>query len=141
LWLATGQAKLGEEMEETKRKGDHQNLGMVLDKLVEAINDMSLEVTLEDCGGDILEDVEALDSIPVPKPRRDTERRELQKDGESTQAAEGWDIDGAVQRGEVEIKLVPFSLPFRTRQLPDRLADSVKALWEMDIGGQTGPRK
>ena len=128
-------------MEETKRKGDHQNLGMVLDKLVEAINDMSLEVTLEDCGGDILEDVEALDSIPVPKPRRDTERRELQKDGESTQAAEGWDIDGAVQRGEVEIKLVPFSLPFRTRQLPDRLADSVKALWEMDIGSQTGPRK
>jgi hypothetical protein len=135
LWLATGEAKLGEELEGAKKKIDHQNLGIVLDKLVEAVDDMSLETALEDFGSDILGDVEASESIPVSKPHKDTERRELQKDRESAQEAEKWDIDGAVQRGEVEIKLVPFS------RRPDRLADSVKALWEMDIGEQTGSRK
>ena len=140
LWLATGEAKLGEVMEEVKKKSDNQNLGMVLDKLVEAINDMSLEIMLEDFGSNIPGDFEALDSIPVSNLRKDTERREPQNDRESAQDAEKWDIDGEVQRGDIEIKLVPFNLPFRSRQ-SDRLADSVKALWDMNIGDQTDPRK
>ena len=131
---------MGEELEEVKSKGNHKNLGIVLDKLVEAVNDMSLEMTLENCGGDILEDVDATDPIPVPKPREDTESGELQKDRESAKEAEKWDIERAVQQGEIEIKLVPLNHPFRSRQ-PDRLADSVKALWEMDIGDLADLRK
>jgi len=127
---------LGEELEETKKNGDHQNLGMVLDKLAEAVNDMSLEKTLEDFGDEIFGDVETPAPIPAPKPRRNVERRERQQERVTTQEAEKWDIDGAVERGEIEIKLVPFSLPFRNRR-PDQLADSVRALWEMDIGDQT----
>ena len=135
MWLATGEAKLGEELEEAKRKGDHQNLGFVLDKLTEAINDMTLETTLGDCG-DILEDLETAAFIPAPKPGRDAEREESQRERETALDAENWDVDRAAQNGEIEIELVLFSLPCRNRRL-DQLADSVRTLWKIDIGGQS----